>query len=92
MAILGRFTKQPSEVLDYDVDYSDWLEGEDVVDSISVVVDPGITLEGHFLQGPVAKVVLSGGVSGNKYKVTVRASTENQLVKEADFLVVVKEF
>lgn len=94
MPILGRFEKQPGETLDYDVDFSDWFVGRSSAPvSFTVTVDdPGITVAGQSLSGFVVKVVLSGGVDGKTYKVTVRLTTSDPvpLVKEADFTVRVK--
>lgn len=92
MSVLGKFIKQPNEILDYDVDYSDWFTNRsDTPASITVEVEPGITLVGSSLTGSVAKVALSGGVDGNTYTITVRMTTDSGMVKEADFQVKVKE-
>lgn len=90
--ILGKFSKQPAEVLDYDVDFTDWFSNRtDTPASFVVVVEPGITVFSSSRTGNIVKVVLSGGTSGGKYKVTVRLTTVLGLVKEADFQVTVKE-
>lgn len=92
MSILGRFTKQPGETLDYDIDFSDWfLDREDVPASFTTVVPTGITLVSSVRLGTVVKLVLAGGTSGEKYQITVRMTTDTDLVKEADFIVSVKE-
>lgn len=93
MAILGRFTKQPTEVLDYDVDFSEWFaDRTDTLGSFAVVAEAGITVARSTNIGNVVKVVLSGGTNGTKYKVTVRVTTTpNAYVREADFVVTVKE-
>lgn len=92
MSVLGKFTKQPAEVLDYDVDFSDWLSNRtDLPQTFSVTVPTGIILDSSVRLGNVVKVVLSGGTSGQKYRITVRLSTDTGLLKEADFDVAVKE-
>ena len=92
MSILGVFVKQPNEVLDYDVDYGAWFVGRgDTATYISITTDPGIVITGYSLVGTMAKVVLSGGIDGEKYKVTVRLTTSSGIVREADFSVSVKE-
>lgn len=91
-SILGQFEKQSAEILDYDVDYSQWFEGRTCTpESIEVDVDDGITFVRSAISGFFAKVVLAGGVSGSRYKVTVRMTTSDGLVKEADFVVSVKD-
>lgn len=90
-SILGRFVKQPDEVLDYDVDYTDWFTNRtDTPSSFAVVAETGITLDSSSRTGKVVKVVLSGGTSGRSYKITVRLTTSTGIVKEADFVVKVK--
>lgn len=93
MSILGRFIKQPNEILDYDVDYTDWFAGRaDTPSSHEVVVPAGITLQTTVRNGNVVKVVLSGGTVGQKYHITVRLTTTSGIIKEADFVITVKEF
>jgi hypothetical protein len=90
--ILGRFSKQPSEILDYDVDFTDWFVGRtDTPVSFVVVAEAGITVVSSARTGDVVKVLLSGGTTGIKYKITVRLTTAAGLVKEADFTVNVRE-
>jgi hypothetical protein len=89
--ILGKFTKQPDEILDYDVDYTDWFENrEDSPASFTVAAEPGITIVSSGMAGPIVKVVLAGGTHGEKYKITVLLTTDEGLVKEADFTVTIK--
>ena len=92
VSILGKFQKQPNEILDYDVDYSDWFSNrDDTPASFAIVAEPGITVVGSSRTGNVVKVVLSEGVALTKYKITVRLTTSAGLMKEADFTVTVKE-
>lgn len=91
--ILGRHTKQPDEVLDYDVSFVDWFSNRgDAADSITVTADTGIVVDGSSITANVVRVTLSGGTSGVTYKITVRLTTDAALpvVKEVDFLVKVK--
>jgi hypothetical protein len=93
MAILGRFTKQPGETLDYDIDFTDWFVGRsDSPVSHTVSVPAGITKLADSRTGNVVKVTLAGGLSGEKYKITIFLTTNASpaLVKEADFIVSVK--
>lgn len=90
--LLGRYVKQSAEILDYDVDFSEWMEGRtDTPASQVVVADPGITVVGSSRTGNVVKVVLGGGADGDSYKITVRLTTNLGLVREADFQVTVKD-
>lgn len=88
----GKFEKQPAEILDYDVDYTEWFgDRADTPESYVVVVPVGITKVSDALTGNVVKVVLGGGTAGTKYKITVRLTTASGLVKESDFELKVKE-
>lgn len=90
--LLGRYVKQSAEILDYDVDFSEWMEGRtDTPASFIVVAEDGITVVGSSLTGNVVKVVLSGGVAESSYKITVRLTTSLGLVREADFKVSIKD-
>ena len=92
--ILGRFFKQPAEVLDYDVDYVDWFSNRtDAPASFVVIAETGITVVSSSRTGFVVKVILSGGTVNVRYKITVRLTTTAgvPLVKEADFTVMVRE-
>lgn len=92
MSILGRFPKQPSEILDYQVDYSEWAaDRTDTPVSFVVTAETGITVTASSRSGWIVTVVLSGGTSGTKYKITVRLTTSSGVVREADFIVSVKE-
>lgn len=92
MTVLGKFNKQPQEVLDYDVDFSEWFSNrQDQIASFSASAQSGLTVLSSALAGNVVKLVISGGTDGTSYKVTVRVTTTLSLVKEADFLIRVKE-
>lgn len=91
-ALLGRFVKQSSEVLDYDVDYTDWFSNrQDSAASFEVTAQAGITVEATSRSGNVVKTVLGGGTDGESYKLTVLLTTTAGLVKEADFIVRIKD-
>lgn len=91
-SVLGRFTKQPADVLDYDFDYSDWLTDRgDTISTFTVTADAGITIGTTVHLSGVVKVFLSGGVDGGSYKITVTAVTTGGRTKQAEIQVKVKE-
>lgn len=91
-SLLGCFDQQPQEVLDYDIDFTDWCENRsDSISSLTVTCDAGMMVDGWKMNGNVAKVLMSGGVDGDSYKVTVRAKTTAGAVREADFRINSKE-
>lgn len=98
MAIVGKDTKQPNEIDDWDVDWADWMPAGDEVDSVATSI--------RVLSGPVTtplivtktqstkdrtKVWLSAGADGAKYRVQVSATTLQGRRKEAEFDIAVKE-
>ena len=90
--ILGNFTKQPVDVVDYDIDYSEWLTTGDNVQSTVVTVTPeGLTVDSVFVNDPRIKIWISGGTNGVTYKVTVTATTADGRVKQDEFRVKVKD-
>ena len=94
VSIIGRFEKQSTETLDYYVLYSDWFSNRlDSPATFELVAQSGITVAESSLSGTTVKVVLAGGVNGTKYKITVRLTTNaaTPIVKEADFIVRIKD-
>jgi hypothetical protein len=94
------YEKQPADVQDFDFDFSAYLTAlGDTGSSIALAeVEDGITLDSSSLttsasgvSGGLVKVWLSGGTSGEKYKVTVRLDTTGGRTREAEIYVRVKE-
>lgn len=98
MAVIGKDSKQPNEVLDWDVSFAEWMRPGDDIDTVQV----GIRL----LAGPdtaplmvdqvqntthLSKVWLRGGADGARYRVQLRAVTIHGRAKEAEFDISVKE-
>jgi len=97
MAVLGQFTKQPSDLLDYNIDYSQWIEDEDQPASAAVAVTldgaatTNIVHERTEIVGQVVRSWFSGGVAGETYKVTVATTTVYGRVKEDEYKIKMKE-
>ena len=96
MTILAKFEKQPADVQDFDIDFSEWLIGMDDIapgpDGLSVEAEVGIAILASVLHNGVAKVWTSGGVDGTTYKITATVTTEGNRVKQAEIKVKVKEY
>lgn len=93
MGILATFTKQPSEVQDYDIDFAPYLTSQnDLAESFTYTTDPGITVVGSTLVNSKVKLFLSGGLDGTTYKVTVLLTTVTGRKKEADIRIRVREY
>lgn len=96
MPILAKYTKQPADVQDYDVDFqTEFLSAmADIAPGpagLVVLADAGIHLDTYSLNNGLAKVWLSGGTDGNSYKVTVTLTTTAGRVKQVEFVIKVKE-
>ncbi len=91
--ILDTYTKQPAEVLDYDIDYTDWLETGDTIASKTVTAETGLTVDSSAIWGAdkKVKVWLSGGTDATTYKVTVTIVTVAGCTKEDEFRMKIKE-
>lgn len=101
------FTKQPGDVLDYDVDMSDWFAGipgddiQSVAVSISTDTESAPTLVAGPLPHPAVvlmgatpvsfKVWLGGGANYVDYTVNCLVRTEQDRVKEVEFKVKVRD-
>lgn len=92
MGTLAIFTKQPADVQDFDVDFTQYLTDlSDTGVSHIATVETGITLDRSTLAAGVVKVWLSGGTDGWSYKVTATLTTTGGRVKQAEITVRVKE-
>ena len=96
MTILAKFEKQPADVQDFDIDFTDWLTG--MLDTapgpggLVVVADEGITIITTVLSNGVVKIWTSGGTDGATYKVTATLTTAGGRTKQAEIKVKVKEY
>jgi hypothetical protein len=76
--MIGRFTKDPSAVLDYAIDWSHWLGTDTIATSAWTITASGpLPLEKvrDTHTTTVATVWLSGGCAGGRYKATNRITT-----------------
>jgi hypothetical protein len=104
MAILGTYTQQPHEVLDYDIDFIDWIPDSDTIISASsvatVVFTASLTPPADLILGvplidpvtdQVVKQWVSGGTNKTTYKIQLTAVTAEGRTKEAEFKLKIKE-
>lgn len=98
--ILEKFIKQPRERKDYDVDYEPWLSQiTDTLDEVTVSVECITDPEDSTLiaEQPIytvnrAKFWMSGGTAGNRYKMTILATTVGGRVDESELIFTVKDY
>jgi len=92
--ILNRYTKQPADRLDYDLEYADWLSAGDALLSAVAVVEPvgGVTLDDPLIDGTRVKIFASAGANGMNYKITVTTTTVLFRIKQDEFYVRVRDY
>lgn len=87
--------KDPDAVLDYGIDWADWLAaGIDPTDTLATsswTATSGITASAPQLDGTVASCLVSGGTAGQTYTVTNRITTANGRTEDRSFRVKVAE-
>lgn len=59
----------------YQWDWTDWLDGETLVNPPVIEADAGITATLYFLGASTVDVRIQGGTPGSTYAVTVRATS-----------------
>lgn len=72
---MSTFTKDPDAVLDYRVDWSEWLAEGDTIVASEFLVPAGLTLDADLNDATSATCWLSGGVRGRTYQVVNRITT-----------------
>lgn len=75
---LKRFVKDPNEVLDYVIDWSQWLVSGDTITSAVVTAPTGITVTSpSTISWTTTKttVWVSGGTAGSSYDIAIRVTT-----------------
>lgn len=84
-----RVTKQPSESRLFDIDCTKAVRtGATITNVISFTADvSGLTFGTPTISGTTIQVLISGGTSGQAYKVTVKFSTATDPVLEDEFWV-----
>lgn len=66
--------KDPDDVVDYSIDWSEWLDGDTIIAS-SWIVEAGITPDSEAFTTTITTVWLSGGTTGEVYECTNRITT-----------------
>jgi hypothetical protein len=96
MAILAKFEKQPEDIQDFDIDFSEWLAARNDTavgpGGLVITADAGITIVASTLSNGVVKIFTSGGTDGVTYKLTARVTTAGNRVKTAEIKVKVKDY
>ena len=84
------FDKDPDAVLDYAVDWEDWLGG-DTIASSSWTVPAGITKDSDTHDDTTATVWVSGGAAGETYRLVNHIETAAGREEDRSIFIVVKQ-
>lgn len=78
--------KHPGSAIDLEMDWSEWLDGDDVIASSSFTVPDGLTKDSESNTSTSAMVTISGGLVNVDYVVintitTVARKTESKAIR-----------
>lgn len=90
--MLGTKFKRPSDQLDYDIDFSEWMDAADTITSIETAVVPtgALTIPSTSIIGQMVKIWTAGGVDGIAYEINITALTSGGRIKEDCFKIRVR--
>lgn len=92
MTVLNTYDKQTADVLDYDIDYEDFLSPGDSILSGAVSVTPsGLSVEPPMVLGKTLKLWVSSGTSGVTYKADITMTTAQGRVKQDELRFRIKD-
>lgn len=69
--------KDPDAVVDYDFDWTSWLQAPEVIASFVIVAATGIVVDSSQNLTPKVRVWLSGGTPGIEYSVACKITTDS---------------
>ena len=91
---LRRFVKDPQEVLDYTIDWSEWLVAGDTITAVTVTPPDGIVTtvpSAPSFTTTTTKIWVSGGTAGASYNIACRVTTAGTRQGERSITIQVKD-
>ena len=85
------YYKDVDAVLDYGVDWSDWLDTGETISTSTYTVTAGITKDSDSNTTTASTVWLSGGTDGTSYTITNEVVTSDSRTDQRSFTVKVVE-
>lgn len=83
--------KTAAEILERDIDFTDWLVGGDTIASAAATVADSTATVTTGNTSAIVKLRVAGGADGDSGVITVLATTANGLVKETDIRLRVRD-
>lgn len=91
MSAIQSFRKDPASVLDYGIDWSDWLASGEIISTSTWTVPTGITKDSDSKGDESTIVWLSGGTAGMAYEITNKITTSDSRTVERTIEVIVEQ-
>ena len=89
---MSLYVKDPNAVLDYTIDWSDWLGENETISTHSVIADTGITVDSSSIVDNTSVMIwLRGGTVGQYYRVTCRIVTTAARTDDRSITIQVEE-
>ena len=88
---IKNFPKDPQAVLDFEFDWSNWLQSGETISSHDITVPTGITLASDAESGGIVTVWLSGGTDGTNYIVACEITTSSARTDERSMRILVAD-
>ena len=84
---------QPADTQDFDIEFAEWFPPGDEIVSVALKAQPAMPMPPSYaIEGQRVKVwIYSGGISGQKYQISVTAATNDGRIKEVELIVPIKE-
>ena len=73
--LTNQYTKDPSAILDWAYDWTDWLAAAETITDHTITADTGITVDSSTEDAGIVTVWLLGGTAGENYKVACLVET-----------------
>ncbi len=99
MSVLGSFIQQPREAKYYTIDYSCWLDATipetlnpgvpQII--ISPITAPALVVTAGVTGDDQVRMLISGGVDGERYKIEVIVGTSESQIDESEVKITVRD-
>lgn len=88
---MSTFIQDPDALLDYAVDWSDYLATGDFIVSAETSAQSGITIASQSFTSAIHTIFLEGGTEGEEYEITSRIFTNGGRRDDRTFLIIIEE-